>query len=382
MKTYNIPMLAAIALVTACSDSSDHTVTEVPPAPIPMVDFSAVDARLEDFVAENEHFDGASIVIVDKNEGTIHRTAFGDHTVDTVVLLASTSKVPAVSLLMALAEDDDNVDFEIDGPISDYLPWVGVWSTDITTEHLVSNRSGIPGLAAAFTGQYGAHICQYTPTGTLYECAQTIYQTPLPDLVSNPPGVAFDYGGSQWHLAGAVAETVGGASWNQLLDQYIGGPCDLEIFRFGNNLSDATSWDGNIDSLIGLDNPNIEGGAMTNLDDYAKLLSMHLNEGACGDNQVLSADAVKFMRIERTLSQEGKKGYGMGWWSEPVEDGGSLYLYTDAGFYGSVSWIDIERNYAGYVALEEYSGSFGPEGSSMVISELIPLIEEAIDAAR
>lgn len=131
MKTYNIPMLAAIALVTACSDSSDHTVTEVPPAPIPMVDFSAVDARLEDFVAENEHFDGASIVIVDKNEGTIHRTAFGDHTVDTVVLLASTSKVPAVSLLMALAEDDDNVDFEIDGPISDYLPWVGVWSTDI-----------------------------------------------------------------------------------------------------------------------------------------------------------------------------------------------------------------------------------------------------------
>ena len=372
--------MAAIAFITACSDGSDHKITEVPAAP--MADFAPVDSRLEDFLAENDNFDGASIVIVDKNLGTIHRAAFGDHTVDTVVLLASTSKMPAVSLLMALAEDDDNVDFEIDGPISDYLPWMGVWSTEITAEHLVSNRSGIPGLVNAVAGTYGAHMCQYGPIGTLYECAQTIYQTALPNSISNPPGEAFDYGGSQWQLAGAVAETVGGAGWNQLLDQYIGEPCDLEVFRFGNNLAFATEWDGNPDSLVGLYNPNIEAGAITNLDDYAKILMMHLNEGACGDNQVLSAEAVEFMRIERTLSQDGGQGYGMGWWSQPVEEGSSIYLYTDAGFYGSVSWIDTERNYAGYVALEEYTGSFGSQGSGMVISELIPLIEEAIDAVR
>jgi CubicO group peptidase (beta-lactamase class C family) len=380
LKKNNIAVLAAIAFVTACSDGSDHKMTEVTPAP--MADFTAADSQLEDFLAENENFDGASIVIVDKNLGTIHRAAFGDHTVDTVVLLASTSKMPAVTLLMALAEDDDNVDFEIDAPIANYLPWTGVWSADITAEQLVSNRSGIPGLAYQFAGLYGTHICQYVPVGTLYECAQTIYETPLPGTISNPPGEAFDYGGSQWHLAGAVAEAVGGTGWNQLLDQYINEPCDLEIFRFGNNLSFPTEWDGNPDSLAGLDNPNIEGGAISNLDDYAKILMMHLNDGACGDNQVLSAEAVEFIRIERTLSQDGKKGYGMGWWSEPVEEGSSIYLYTDAGFYGSVAWIDIERNYAGYVALEEYSGSFGGQGSGMVISELIPIIEEAIDAVR
>ena len=378
-KTNKIPLLAAVVFITACSDGSNHKITEVPSAP--MADFTAADTRLKDFLAENENFDGASIVIVDKNEGTIHRAAFGDHTVDTVVLLASTSKMPAVSLLMALAEDDENVDFEIDAPISDYLPWMGVWSTDITAEQLVSNRSGIPGLAYQFAGLYGAHICQYIPVGTLYECAQTIYEAPLPGTISNPPGEAFDYGGSQWQLAGAVAETVGGTGWNQLLDQYIGEPCGLEIFRFGNNLSFPTEWDGNPDSLAGLDNPNIEGGAISNLDDYAKILMMHLNEGACGDNQVLSEEAVGFMRIERTQFEDGG-GYGMGWWSEPVEEGSSIYHYTDGGFYGSLSWIDIERNYAGYVALEEYSGAFGSQGSGMVRSELIPLIEEAIDAVR
>ncbi|MEH6570884.1 MAG: penicillin-binding protein, partial [Halioglobus sp.] len=89
MKTNKIPLLAALAFITACSDGSNHKITEVPSAP--MADFTAVDTQLEDFLAENENFDGASIVIVDKNEGTIHRAAFGDHTVDTVVLLASTS---------------------------------------------------------------------------------------------------------------------------------------------------------------------------------------------------------------------------------------------------------------------------------------------------
>jgi hypothetical protein len=41
-------------------------------------------------------------------------------------------------------------------------------------------------------------------------------------------------------------------------------------------------WDGTPDSLLGQSNPNIEGGAITNLADYAKLLQVHLNDGYCG----------------------------------------------------------------------------------------------------
>ena len=49
-------------------------------------------------------FDGISYVVVDAG-GTLHTGTFGDHTEDTVVMLASTSKVPAVMTLMALEED-------------------------------------------------------------------------------------------------------------------------------------------------------------------------------------------------------------------------------------------------------------------------------------
>ena len=73
-------------------------------------------------------------------------------------MLASTSKMPAVSLLMAL-HDDESLDYDVETTIDTYLPWDGVYG-DRTTVDLVSNTSGIPGLAAL--GDYGPHVCQFT----------------------------------------------------------------------------------------------------------------------------------------------------------------------------------------------------------------------------
>ena len=67
-------------------------------------DFSDVDASFQAFIDGTSDFDGISYVLVDA-EGVIHQKTFGDHTEDTVVLLASTSKVPAVMTLMASHED-------------------------------------------------------------------------------------------------------------------------------------------------------------------------------------------------------------------------------------------------------------------------------------
>ena len=138
-------LLLAMSLV-ACSDSSDNRNKPADPP-----DFSAADAWLQDFVEQQPLFNGASVAIVETGSGIIHRNTFGDHSEDTVVLLASTSKVPSVMLLMALDEDDDNVDFDIQAPIANYLPWQGVWDEAITTENLVANRSGLPGLGYVFT---------------------------------------------------------------------------------------------------------------------------------------------------------------------------------------------------------------------------------------
>jgi|TARA_R110002072_G_scaffold2461_5_gene20355 CubicO group peptidase (beta-lactamase class C family) len=380
-------LLLSLTLVACSNGNGDNTnandsnnTVQESPAP----DFTTADAWLESFVDVEPLFPGGSMVIVDKKRGIIHQSAFGNQTEESLVLLASTSKVPTVMLLMALHEDDVNVNFDIQAAIANYLPWQGVWDPAITTEHLVSNRSGIPGLGNVFSrpADYGVHLCQYLPVGTLQECAEKLYTTPLPALASTPANTAFDYGGSAWQLAGAVAELVGGGTWNQLWDQYIGEPCGLEIARFGNMLSAVSSWEGNPEGLLGQDNPNMEAGLMSNLEDYAALISLHLNDGACGDTQVLSPEGVAFMREERTPSEGGSLGYGMGWWIVPASEEDSVYLYVDPGFYGAVSWIDIKREYGGVALFEEYSGTDGGIGSQGVLEQLIPIIEEAIDAVR
>jgi CubicO group peptidase (beta-lactamase class C family) len=313
--------------------------------------------------------------VVDADQGTVHEAALGDHTTDLVVLLASASKVPSATLLMALHEDDQ-LDYDVEAPIARYLPWEGVYG-DRTSVELVSNTSGIPGLSA-LPQLLQFHGCQYLPSGTLEACGRTIYTTELPGTV--PPDTGFDYGGSQWQLAGAVAEQVSNSSWRQAFDAYIAGPCGLEVFQYGNSLANPADWTGHPDSLVGLDNPSIEAGAISNLQDYARLLLLHLRGGVCDGTRVLSQEAVAFMRIDRG----GRHGvpYGMGWWITPPEDGGEPALFWDPGLFGSVAWLDIARGIGGFVAIDDYSNTDGSAPTLLVLTEIIPLVAAAVDEAR
>ncbi|MDP4788362.1 MAG: beta-lactamase family protein [Haliea sp.] len=368
----SLPLLALA--VTACSDSADMAALP-PPEVLPAYDFSAVDARFQEFLDDSAVFDGISVTLVDQVQGTVHEAAFGDHSVDIVVMLASTSKVPVVMLMMAL-NDDAAANFAVDDPIGNYLPWEGVYG-DRSTTQLVSNTSGIPGLGSL--GVYGAHLCQYAPSGTLEACAQTLYSTELAGTVA--PGTKFDYGGSQWQLAGAVAEQVSNSSWRQAFDAYVAEPCDLDVFQFGNMWSNLEGWTGSSDSLQGLDNPNIEGGAISNMQDYAKILLMHLNGGLCGENRVMSEDSVAFMQVDR--GGEFGVPYGMGWWIvEPENADEAPTIFYDPGAFGAVSWIDTERMIGGYVAIDDYTRRDSGAPVNLVLSEIIPLVAQAVDEAR
>ena len=376
-----LPVILSAALC-ACSDSSNRPRYSTAPE----YDFSAADSWLGSFVEEEDAFDGASIIIVNTTTGTLHRASFGNQTSEDIVLLASVSKVPSVSLLMAL-ENDPAVNFDMDTPIENYLPWSGVYP-GISTAQLVGNISGIPGLFAA--SRYGPHLCQYASAGQfpnaeqLQDCARVIYQTPLEGTV--PPGTAFDYGGSQWHLAGAVAEIVGGDSWNNLFRRYITEPCELEVFEYGNMLFNPASWAGFPDSLLGRDNPNIEGGAISNIDDLGKLLRMHLNDGLCGNNRVISEQQAQRMRLDIGTDLGSRewlnygRGYGLGWWVPPPEEGKEPSFFDDPGAFGSISWIDTERGYGAFIALEQYESLIAASrGPARIVPELIPIIESIMD---
>jgi CubicO group peptidase (beta-lactamase class C family) len=198
---------------------------------------------------------------------------------------------------------------------------------------------------------------------------------PLPD--SHDAGSIFDYGGSQWQLAGVTAAISANATWNQLVDEYLGTPCQLEVFTFGNMWEDLTLWDGSAASLLGQSNPNIEGGAITNLADYAKLLQVHLNGGFCGENRVLSETALSKMREDRGgVVENYPTPYGMGWWISTDNSG----VYDDPGAFGSISFVDTERGFAGYVAIDDYRRLDADAPVRLVRREIIPLLQAAFDA--
>ncbi|MGB0380889.1 MAG: serine hydrolase domain-containing protein [Luminiphilus sp.] len=353
--------------------SSGDRGSETGDGPGGTMDFSEADAAFAGFLEGSPVFDGISYVVVD-GEQVLHTAVFGDHTEDLIVMLASTSKVPAVMTLLAL-EEDPNVAFRMDQPIGEVLPFEGVYG-DRTPSQLVSNTSGIPGLRAL--DDYGDHLCQFInlPFTGFEDCGETLFSVELDD--GYEAGSIFDYGGSQWQLAGVTASIAANSEWNQLVDQYLVQPCGLEVFTFGNMWLDLTAWDGTPGSLKGQHNPSVEGGAITNLADYAKLLQIHLNGGYCGDTRVLSETSLASMRIDRGgVVTNDPTPYGMGWWISSDNPG----VYDDPGAFGAISFIDVERGIGGYVAIDDYSAVFAGAPIDLVRRTIIPLLQAAYDAA-
>ncbi len=258
-----------------------------------------------------------------------------------------------------LVDVDEDGLLDIDAPLGDVVDWAG-GSPDITTAQLVSNSSGLVGLWPHL--RYQPYFCQWTPTSVLQDCGKEILNTTDDDADQVPPDTEFRYGGGQWQVAGAVAESVSGKSWDQLIDEIYVGPCEVDSLGYISLGAVPIGLDGypvafagDPDGVTPSDNPNIEGGAYINAGDYAKLLLMHLRGGTCGETQVLSQEALDTMHADRIASvYDGSAGpgvgYGMGWWVD--RETGRI---SDPGAWGAVPWLDLDDGYGAYLVIEDQS---------------------------
>lgn len=372
--------LTATLLLSACGSDDDSAIDDTGPAP--EFDFSAFDAEVQAFVDETG-LEGVGTVVVHRDYGVIHQKSFGSFTDDRIYLVASSSKMVSAGVLMHL---DDQGILDVDEPIIDAVGW-GDSNPDITPAQLISNSSGLVGLLP--NPAYPPYICQYLAAGSLRDCAQQIFTTELDDADIVPPDTMFIYGGGQWQVAGGVAEAVSGKSWDQLIEDIYVDPCGLEATAYTNHFTTLTSpgnnpfgypsgFDGDPANLTPTDNPNIEGGLYTTTGDYAKLLLMHLRGGLCGDNRVLSEEAVQAMHADRiAMAYDGSTGradpagYGLGWWIFRDADS----LITDPGAYGAFPWLDEDRGYGAFLAIEANTGV----GTQLFV-RVLPLADAAVDA--
>jgi len=339
-------------------------------------DFAAIDPIVSEFV-ESRELNGAGLVVVDRNDGIVYEGYWGVFDADRISLIASSSKMISAGVLLHL--DDEGV-LDIDAPVADVADW-GAGNPDITPAQLISNSSGLVGLLPDPT--YAPYLCQYIFSETLQGCAAAIFTSPEDDAQIVPPDTEFRYGGAQWTVAGGVAEAASGQPWTELIDEIYVQPCGLDSLQFNNHFAQIGSggfdypveFDSDPSQLAATENPNPEGGAYISAPDYGRLLLMHLNDGRCGDAQVLSPEALDVMHADRVAAAyagnagaggdgSAGTGYGMGWWVD--RDSGRI---SDGGAYGSQPWLDLDNGYGAYLVIEADSGT-GNELADLLYDEV------------
>lgn len=382
--TAALAVLASVALA-GCSagEAAEETGSAAAPtttAEAREYDFSAVAPIVEAFLAENG-LNGAGLVVVEEDEGIIDEQYFGEFGADRSSLVASASKMVTAGVLVRLA---DQGELDLDQPIAEYVDWAAGANPEITVAQLLSNSSGLVGLGP--NPAYGPYVCQFLPATEIEECAAAVWTTPGDDADVVPPDTQYRYGGVQWQIAGAVAETVSGKSWSELLEETYVEPCGVGSLGYSNHWTELGSggfaypaeFDGDVSLLPETENPHMEGGLHIEPADYAELLLMHLRDGRCGDTQVLEPESVARMHTDRVGEVYGGgagagSGYGFGWW---VSRDGSGRI-NDPGAYGAVPWLDLDGGFGAYLVLEANAGL----GTSLA-SQLYEPVEAAVTAAR
>ncbi|MEM8924267.1 MAG: serine hydrolase [Actinomycetota bacterium] len=361
--------------------SSTATETEQAEAPVAEPDadpFDRITATVEAFV-EDEQLEGAGLLIVDVDDGVVYEEYFGAFGPDRISLIASASKMISAGVLLKLQQDGL---LDLDAPVEDQVGWA-VGNPDITPAQLVSNSAGLVGLRP--DPLYAPYLCQWAAATTLQQCGETVFTTTADDDDQIPPDTGFRYGGAQWQIAGAVAESVSGKSWAELIDEIYVEPCGVESLGYinlGAVLTASTSgyptvFGGEPDSVEPSDNPNIEGGAYITAPDYATLLLMHLRDGTCGDEEIFSRQSLDTMyadRIDEVYDGDawgGDFGYGMGWWIDRTTG-----RIADPGAWGASPWLDLDDGYGAYLIIEDSS-----DNGEQLSEQLTDLVHAAVVGA-
>ena len=369
--------LAVVPLV-GCTDSGGSSDNSAPldyennPASA-KYDFNAVDEVVADFMADYPAVEGVTLAVVRGGEGQIYEERYGDFDRDRISMIASTGKVLSAGIILSLADEGL---LDLDRPIAEYLDW-GDHHPTVSMRHILSMMSGLSPLFWVFDECF-PFACECDPAAELQQCGRVVYQDETTWIL---PGQEFGY--SRWQLAGAVAEVVSNRSWAELLRQKLVAPCGLPNtgYKNGPYPDYPVKFDGDPANLPETDNPSIGGGAYTTVNDYSKVLLMHLRGGLCGQERALSSGMVQAMQED--LLPEGVEmppwrpeaiNYGMGWWKYQDQPG----LLIDSGAYGARAVLHPEEDWAAIMIIETTSD----EGHEL-FTRLVPVIRAAlIEAAQ
>ena len=299
--------------------------------------FDGVGASYQAFIARESLPGGA--ILIGTRQGLLHERYFGSYDAQTVVAIASASKL-ASAIRIAQLIDRGRIDPE--APVSAYLPaFTGAKGT-MTLRQLFSHTSGF--------GNDSAAPVLLDDSLTL---AQAVDQ--IACCRDFPAGYSvggqFAYGGISMHIGGRVAEVVSGLDWEAGWQAGLGARLGI----------DSIDWQG----LGPTQNYMIAGGARSNLRDYGRLLHLLLNEGWANGQRLLSRDAVyRFWQdnvgslpvIDPPPTATSPVLYGIGSWLDNTRPLTDRPLIHSLGAFGFFPWVDFREGLYGVFMIRGQPG--------------------------
>ena len=303
-------------------------------------DFSPVTDPITQYLASRPAIPGAGLLIADFEGDVIHEQYWGTYDRTTVVPIASASKWLSAGVIMSLV---DQGTLDLDRPVGQTLTsFAGSpnGKADMTVRQMFSHTSGLPGQTQ----------WESSSTVTLQEAAAGIGQF---TLMRSTPGASFTYGGASMHVAGAMAEVVGGMGWADLFTTRIAGPLGMTATDY---LGVGTAA-----------NPRIAGGIRSSVGDIAAYLRMIGNQGLFAGRRILSPEAVQVMLSDQTGGAiatgapggvDTYRGYGMGSWIERTNGAEQPVEFSSPGVFGTTPWINVEHGYYGVFLVDSSLAGF------------------------
>ena len=280
---------------------------------------------------------GMALIVV-KDGKVIESVGYAKFGPGTVVNVGSASRWLAAAAMMTLVDEGM---LALDDPIATYLPEFTGDKADITIRQLWSHDSGLPATDASISDR----------TLTLEECVRRIAAGP----VSSPPGTAVSDGSVSIQVGARVCEVISGMTWQEFFRVRLAGPLGMV----------STTFD-----LMGFNrNPDVAGGARSTAEDYARFLTMLLQDGVWSGKRILSKEAVSQMEQDQApastifstpyttvtslLPSTSGVRPGLGMWREETDPvTGTLLIASCPGTYGFTPWIDYKLNVAGVLSMQ------------------------------
>jgi CubicO group peptidase (beta-lactamase class C family) len=293
------------------------------------IDEAGLRERVEELFAAAEKLPGVVVAVQRGDEVLTHAAGVADvetgrpMTVDTVFHLASVSKVYAATLVMNLVDEGL---LDLDVPIRTYLPNFTVVDEQatqgVTLRHLLTHTSGLDGDKFASFGQGDDALGRYV------EDCRSLGQV-------HPLGATRSYCNSGLNIAGHVAATVAGASWDDALRDRILVPSGAQ--RSGTRPEDVVWWPTAVphiaegDAVVPLRvwqgdrSAGPAGGVLASAEDVLRFVALHARGGTGLDGTaVLRPETVQQMlepQAALPVGEEGESHAGIGWALRLLPDG-------------------------------------------------------------